>query len=190
LLYRFCSLSNLNMNQPYITYYSCLENPIAKEPGRLQSMGSQRVGHDWIDLACRAFLLYLFGSPFVPLIQRKWQKQSQYCKVSIYQFKIKLKKKRKLEWVAVSFSRKSSQPRDWTLVSCLADGFFTTDHLGIMVIKCISVIIDGFEHLFMWLLAIYLCLWNNSENMFLIFMEVFIFPFLSYKNALCILDIL
>ena len=26
--------------------YSCLENPWAEEPGRLQSMGSQRVGHD------------------------------------------------------------------------------------------------------------------------------------------------
>ena len=26
--------------------YSCLENPMDKEPGRLQSMGSQRVGHD------------------------------------------------------------------------------------------------------------------------------------------------
>ena len=26
--------------------YSCLENPMGEEPGRLQSMGSQRVGHD------------------------------------------------------------------------------------------------------------------------------------------------
>ena len=26
--------------------YSCLENPRDEEPGRLQSMGSQRVGHD------------------------------------------------------------------------------------------------------------------------------------------------
>ena len=27
--------------------YSCLENPVDREePGRLQSMGSQRVGHD------------------------------------------------------------------------------------------------------------------------------------------------
>ena len=26
--------------------YSCLEKPM-EEPGRLQSMGSQRVGHDW-----------------------------------------------------------------------------------------------------------------------------------------------
>ena len=27
--------------------YSCLENPMDGEPGRLQSMGSWRVGHDW-----------------------------------------------------------------------------------------------------------------------------------------------
>ena len=31
-----------------------------------------------------------------------------------------------LEWVAISFSRISSQPRDQTQVSCIADGFFTT----------------------------------------------------------------
>ena len=30
-----------------------------------------------------------------------------------------------LEWVAFSFSRRSSQPRDWTQVSCIAGGFFT-----------------------------------------------------------------
>ena len=27
--------------------YYCLENPWTEEPGRLQSVGSQRVGHDW-----------------------------------------------------------------------------------------------------------------------------------------------
>ena len=26
--------------------YSCLENPLTEEPGGLQSMGSQRVGHE------------------------------------------------------------------------------------------------------------------------------------------------
>ena len=31
-----------------------------------------------------------------------------------------------LEWVAISFSRGSSQPRDWTHVFCLAGRFFTT----------------------------------------------------------------
>ena len=31
-----------------------------------------------------------------------------------------------LEWVVISFSRGSSQPRDWTHVSCIAGRFFTT----------------------------------------------------------------
>ena len=30
-----------------------------------------------------------------------------------------------LEWIAITFSRGSSQPRDWTLISCSADRFFT-----------------------------------------------------------------
>ena len=30
-----------------------------------------------------------------------------------------------MEWVAVSFSRGSSRPRDRSLVSCIAGGFFT-----------------------------------------------------------------
>ena len=30
-----------------------------------------------------------------------------------------------LEWVAVPFSKGSSQPRDWTQVSCIAGAFFT-----------------------------------------------------------------
>ena len=32
---------------------------------------------------------------------------------------------RTLEWVAISFSRGSSQPRDWTQISCIAGRFFT-----------------------------------------------------------------
>ena len=37
---------------------------------------------------------------------------------------------RTLEWVAISSSRGPSQPRDWTHISCLADGFFTTEAPG------------------------------------------------------------
>ena len=33
---------------------------------------------------------------------------------------------RVLEWVAISFSKESSQPRDWTRVSCIAGRHFTT----------------------------------------------------------------
>ena len=32
-----------------------------------------------------------------------------------------------LEWVAISSSRGSSQPRDPTLVSCIAEGYFTAE---------------------------------------------------------------
>ena len=32
---------------------------------------------------------------------------------------------RVLEWIAMSFSRASLQPRDWTLVSCITSRFFT-----------------------------------------------------------------
>ena len=35
-----------------------------------------------------------------------------------------------LEWVAFPFSRGSSQPRDWTQVSCIAGGFFTNWAMG------------------------------------------------------------
>ena len=34
-----------------------------------------------------------------------------------------------LEWVAMPSSRGSSQPRDQTCISCLADGFYTTEPL-------------------------------------------------------------
>ena len=34
------------------------------------------------------------------------------------------------EWVAISFSRGSAQPRDWTQVSCIAGGFFTAEPPG------------------------------------------------------------
>ena len=35
-----------------------------------------------------------------------------------------------LEWIAIPFSRGSSQSRDWTRVFCIAGRFFTTEPLG------------------------------------------------------------
>ena len=44
--------------------YSCLENPWTEEPGRLQSMGLLRVGHDWAtSLSLFTFMHW----------RRKWQ---------------------------------------------------------------------------------------------------------------------
>ena len=36
-----------------------------------------------------------------------------------------------LEWVAISYSRGSSQPRDWTYVSCIAGRFYHVSHQGL-----------------------------------------------------------
>ena len=35
-----------------------------------------------------------------------------------------------LEWLAISFSRRSSLPRDWARIFCLAGRFFSTEPLG------------------------------------------------------------
>ena len=47
-----------------------------------------------------------------------------YCRWILYQLSYK-GSPRILEWVAYPFSSGSSQPRYWTRVSCIADGFFT-----------------------------------------------------------------
>ena len=44
--------------------YSCLENPWMEEPGRLQFMGSLRVGHDWT--TSLSLFSFMHG-------RRKWQ---------------------------------------------------------------------------------------------------------------------
>ena len=51
-----------------------------------------------------------------------------------------------LEWaeecVAISFCRGSSRPGDRTCLSCLADGFFTTEPLGkpLITLQCVTQI--------------------------------------------------
>ena len=50
--------------------YSCLENPMAEEPGGLQSMGSLRVGHDRVtSLSLFTFMHW----------RRKWQPTAASC---------------------------------------------------------------------------------------------------------------
>ena len=52
-----------------------------------------------------------------------------HCRQSLYQLSHK-GSPRILEWVAYLFSRGSSQPRNWTRVSCIAGGFFTNWAIG------------------------------------------------------------
>ena len=157
--------------------YSCLENPMDRKPGRLQSIGLQRVRHNWSDLArmyciCPRSLSYdyldpktsrggfseLFdhrtSSPFLllfSLMQYKWCLVGDWCytEQSLGNFLWKWKRTVKmlvttchpmdcslpgsslhgilqariLEWVAISSSKGSSWPRDWTPVSCIGSLF-------------------------------------------------------------------
>ena len=45
-----------------------------------------------------------------------------------------------LEWVAAPFSRRSSQPRDWTQVSCIEGRFFTSWAIGKSWVICKIII--------------------------------------------------
>ena len=42
-------IGNVPWRGKWTLQYSCLENPMDRGAGRLESMGSQRVGHDWSD---------------------------------------------------------------------------------------------------------------------------------------------
>ena len=50
------SLSRIGEGNDNPLQCSCLENPRDGEPGGLPSVGSHRVGHNWIDLAAAAVL--------------------------------------------------------------------------------------------------------------------------------------
>jgi len=102
-------------------------------PGVLRFMGSQRVGHDWVtelkwpDSVLYAatgnwFHVWLFATP----IDCSLPGSSIH---GIFQARI-------LEWVAISFSRGSSQSRDWTWVSRIAGRHFTVWATREVLSKC------------------------------------------------------
>ena len=87
-------------------------------PGVLQSTGSQRVGHDWateLNWKWKKVKLLSHVWLFAPPGLCGLPGSSVH---GIFQARI-------LEWVATSFSRRSSQPRDWTWVSHIVSRRFT-----------------------------------------------------------------
>ena len=97
------------------------------KPGVLQSMGSQRVGHDWAtELNWRWGMMKTIFMKVKLLLAQLYPTlwNSMGCSPpgssvhGILQARI-------LGWVAIPFSRGSSQPRDQTWVSCIAGRFFT-----------------------------------------------------------------
>ena len=69
---------------------------------------------------------------------------------------------RELEWVAISFSRGSSWPRDWTQVSCIAGRHFT---LWATYDPNLELMKSLWNYLDLWnILAIFL-FWQKFKNM-------------------------
>ena len=74
-----------------------------------------------------------------------------------------------LEWVAVSFFRGSSWSKDQTHVSCLADGFFTTEPLGKPIYCLITIKISGSSRDSGWINLWRIKLKANSNSIALCF---------------------
>ena len=71
---------------------------------------------------------------------------------------------RVLEWVAISFSRGSSRPREWTQVSCIAGRFFivwaTGEALNLHCMHVCSVVSDSLQLHGLWPSRL-LCPWDS-----------------------------
>ena len=106
------------------------ESPWTEEPGRLQSMGSHRVGHDWVtkhwgELYRRICISYMqvcvcVHTRFICSVMANFLDPVDYSLPgsSVYG----LFQARILEWIATYYSRGSFQPRDWnhfSSVSCI-----------------------------------------------------------------------
>ena len=84
-------------------------------------------------LATHIYLIRSWSSPKVQLTCRKLSNyvlsySCAVCVSSLPDFSAHgIFQARILEWVAISFSRRSSQPRDWTRVSCIVGRCFYYD---------------------------------------------------------------
>ena len=92
------------------------------EHGGLPSMGSQRVGHNWSNLAAAAAAAAAAATCLTLLQHYRLQPIMRLCS---WNFPARI-----MEWAAMSFSRGSSRYRDWPTPLALAGGFFTAGPPG------------------------------------------------------------
>ena len=90
-----------------------------EKPGRLQSMGSQRIGHNWATLLHS--IISTSGNDCCGLVAESWLTLFATPWTVAYQASLSLGIPRQeyWSWVIISFSRGSSWPRDWNCVSCI-----------------------------------------------------------------------
>ena len=107
--------------------------PWMEEPGGLQSMGSQRVGHDWASSHPFTSFHFLFKWSEVKWVKWSEVKSLSHVRLSAIPWTVAywappsmgFFQARILEWIAISFSRGTSRPRAWTQVSRVVSGCFT-----------------------------------------------------------------
>ena len=103
-----------------------------------------------------------------------------------------------LEWVAIPFSRGSSQPRDWTQVSCIASRFFTLWATREAPFKPLyKSYITGYKFLFRYVICKYFLLFCDPWFHFLngVFWSMKVFNFgkvqlIIFLSCLCVDDLL
>ena len=124
--------------------YSCLGNPMHRGAWRATV---QRLGHDWVTEHSHMCVLYfVIFIAEIQLFSSSHLANSFPSIVTMFKEKVKVKgaqscpalwnpmdytvcgilQARILEWVAIPFSRGSSQPREQTQVSNIEGGFFTS----------------------------------------------------------------
>ena len=102
--------------------YSCLENLHGQRSleGYSPCGSKELYSTEWLNAAqysmfhcmCSALShVWLFATPWTVALQAPLSMQILQARI--------------LEWVAISFSRGSSRPKNWTPVSCIAGRFFT-----------------------------------------------------------------
>ena len=105
--------------------------PCTEMPGGFWSMGSQRVRQDWAHTHththCEMYSIVLGASELNKvLVAQSCPTLCDPRDCSLPDFPVHgILQARILAWVAVPFSRGSSQPRDQTQVSCIEGRFFT-----------------------------------------------------------------
>ena len=97
--------------------------PWTEKLGGLQSMGSQRVKHNWVT---NTFTLSAAAKSLQSCPTLCDSRDCSPPGSSVHG----ISQARILGWVAISFSRGSSWPRDWTWVSYMAGRLFTAVKVG------------------------------------------------------------
>ena len=113
----------------------CVVHGVTKSRTRLKRLSSNSSVHAvfsfWVCVTFKIYTLYMLHTCVWKVKVRVTQSYPtlwdpiDYTVHGILQAKI-------LEWVAFPFSRGSSQPRDWTQVSRIAGGFFTSWALSLL----------------------------------------------------------